>query len=88
MSEFANMIGFMAAILTTIAFVPQVVKVWRTRSTRDVSTGMYALFSTGVAMWFCYGVMIDSWPVMVANAVTLVLAGLVLFMKIGIDGWR
>lgn len=88
MSTLANLIGFVAAILTTIAFVPQVIKVFRTRSTRDVSIGMYALFMTGVAMWFCYGVMIGSWPVMAANAVTLVLAGLVLVMKIRIDGWR
>lgn len=88
MSTLANLIGFVAAILTTIAFVPQVIKVFRTRSTRDVSIGMYALFTTGVTMWFCYGVMIGSWPVMAANAITLVLAGLVLVMKIRIDGWR
>lgn len=88
MSVLANLIGFVAAILTTIAFVPQVIKVFRTRSTRDVSIGMYAFFTTGVATWFCYGVMIGSWPVMAANAVTLVLAGMVLVMKIRIDGWR
>jgi len=88
MSTFANLIGFMAATLTTIAFIPQVIKVWRTRSTRDVSIGMYTLFTAGVALWFCYGLMIGSWPVMMANAITLILAGLVLIMKIRIDGWR
>jgi len=88
MSNFANLIGFLAAILTTIAFIPQVIKVWRTRSTRDVSIGMYTLFTAGVALWFCYGLMIGSWPVIMANVVTLVLAGLVLIMKIRIDGWR
>jgi MtN3 and saliva related transmembrane protein len=87
MDFLVNLMGFSAAILTTIAFVPQVIKVLRTRSTRDVSSGMYALFTTGVALWFCYGVMIGSWPVIVANAVTLVLAGLVLVMKIRMDGW-
>jgi MtN3 and saliva related transmembrane protein len=88
MSTFANLIGFLAATLTTIAFIPQVIKVWRTRSTRDVSIGMYTLFTAGVALWFCYGLMIGSWPVMAANAITLILAGLVLIMKIRIDGWR
>ncbi|PKO52751.1 MAG: hypothetical protein CVU26_06040 [Betaproteobacteria bacterium HGW-Betaproteobacteria-2] len=88
MSTFANLIGFLAATLTTIAFIPQVIKVWRTRSTRDVSIGMYTLFTAGVALWFCYGLMIGSWPVIMANVVTLVLAGLVLIMKIRIDGWR
>ena len=88
MSTFANLIGFLAATLTTIAFIPQVIKVWRTRSTRDVSIGMYTLFTAGVALWFCYGLMIGSWPVMAANAITLMLAGLVLIMKIRIDGWR
>lgn len=87
MDFLVNLMGFSAAILTTIAFVPQVIKVLRTRSTRDVSSGIYALFTTGVALWFCYGVMIGSWPVIVANAVTLVLAGLVLVMKIRMDGW-
>jgi len=88
MSTFANLIGFLAATLTTIAFIPQVIKVWRTRSTRDVSIGMYTLFTAGVALWFCYGLMIGSWPVMAANAITLILAGVVLIMKIRIDGWR
>lgn len=88
MSTFANLIGFLAATLTTIAFIPQVIKVWRTRSTRDVSIGMYTLFTAGVALWFCYGLMIGSWPVIAANAITLMLAGLVLIMKIRIDGWR
>ncbi len=88
MNSYATIIGFIAATLTTVAFIPQVIKVWRTKSTRDVSIGMYVLFTTGVAMWFCYGLLIGSWPVIAANAITLVLAGLVLVMKIRIDGWR
>lgn len=88
MNNYATIIGFIAATLTTVAFIPQVIKVWRTKSTRDVSIGMYVLFTTGVAMWFCYGLLIGSWPVIAANAITLVLAGLVLVMKIRIDGWR
>lgn len=88
MDTYATAIGFIAATLTTIAFVPQVIKVWRTRSAKDVSVGMYVLFTTGVALWLCYGLLIGSWPVVVANALTLILAGLVLVMKIRIDGWR
>lgn len=78
----APLVGFLAAILTTIAFVPQVRKVWRTRSAKDVSLGMYSLFTLGVAMWLVYGILIGAWPVILANAITLVLAGAVLLMKI------
>jgi MtN3 and saliva related transmembrane protein len=75
-------IGFIAAILTTISFLPQVFKVWRTRSAKDVSLGMYFMFSAGVALWLIYGVLIESWPVILSNLLTLVLAGAVLVMKL------
>lgn len=86
MNSYATLIGFMAATLTTIAFVPQVIKVWKTRSARDVSLGMYALFTIGVALWLIYGLLIGSWPVIVANSITLILAGMVLVMKVKFDG--
>jgi len=82
MDTFSSIIGFVAATLTTISFVPQVIKVWRSRSTHDVSLGMYALFTLGVAMWLAYGLLIHSWPVILANFVTLLLAGMVLVMKL------
>lgn len=82
MQNLSSVIGFIAASLTTIAFVPQVRKVWRTRSAKDVSLGMYSLFTLGVAMWLVYGILIHAWPVIVANAITLVLAGAVLVMRI------
>jgi MtN3 and saliva related transmembrane protein len=82
MQNLSSVIGFIAASLTTIAFVPQVRKVWRTRSAKDVSLGMYSLFTLGVAMWLVYGILIQAWPVIVANAITLVLAGAVLVMRI------
>ena len=82
MTNTTSIIGFAAAILTTIAFVPQVMKVWRTRATQDISFGMYALFTLGVALWLVYGILIESWPVVAANAVTLLLAGAVLAMKV------
>ena len=82
MNTMASAVGYAAAILTTISFVPQVLKVWRTRSARDVSLGMYSLFTLGIFTWLVYGVLIESWPVILANFVTLVLAGMVLAMKL------
>lgn len=75
-------IGFMAAILTTISFLPQVLKVWQTRSARDVSLGMYLLFTVGVLLWLIYGLLLQSWPIILSNLITLLLAGLVLAMKL------
>ncbi|MDD5300920.1 MAG: SemiSWEET transporter [Gallionella sp.] len=75
-------IGSTAATLTTTAFIPQAWKVWRTRHTADISLGMYALFTLGVAMWLIYGILLESWPIIIANCITLLLAGLVLVMKI------
>lgn len=82
MNDFTNMVGFIAAIFTTFAFVPQVIKVWRTRSTADISLGMYSLFTLGVALWLAYGILLDAWPIVLANIVTLLLAGAVLVMKV------
>ena len=82
MNTTASAVGYAAAIITTISFVPQVLKVWRTRSARDVSLGMYSLFTLGIFTWLVYGVLIESWPVILANLVTLVLAGMVLAMKL------
>ena len=82
MNDAVTTVGFIAAMLTTFAFVPQVLRVWRTRSTADISLGMYALFTLGVALWLVYGILIQSWPVILANLVTLLLAGSVLVMKI------
>jgi MtN3 and saliva related transmembrane protein len=78
----AHWIGALASALTTIAFVPQVWRVWKTRSTHDLSLPMYSIFTTGVALWLVYGVMIGSWPIIVGNAITVVLAGTVLAMKL------
>lgn len=78
-------IGFISATFTTVAFVPQVIRVWKTKSARDVSLGMYALFNTGVALWLCYGLLIESWPIIVANSITLILACSVMVMKLNFD---
>ena len=75
-------IGALAGILTTIAFIPQVVKTWRSGSAEDISLFMFVLFSTGVLLWLIYGIAVDSMPIVAANAVTLVLALFILGLKI------
>lgn len=75
-------LGFLAASLTTLSFVPQV---WHTLQTRDVSgisLGMYSAFTLGVLLWLVYGVMLGAWPVIVANFITLALAACILTMKL------
>jgi MtN3 and saliva related transmembrane protein len=77
-----TLLGLLAATLTTIAFVPQVVKTWRTRSTHDISLGMFAILVAGMTAWLVYGAMIGDLPLVLANAVTLGLAGTILIFKI------
>jgi len=79
---FSEIVGLVAAALTTLAFVPQALKSWRTRDLSGVSLVMYGVFTSGVALWLLYGLLIESWPVILANAVTLPLAGLVLVLKL------
>ncbi|MBM4404982.1 MAG: hypothetical protein FJ039_02205 [Chloroflexi bacterium] len=82
-------IGFLAGVLTTAAFVPQVAEIWRKRSAKDVSLWMYAIFVMGVALWLIYGVVKASLPIILANAATLALAGAILWMKVKFkDGGR
>jgi MtN3 and saliva related transmembrane protein len=78
----ADLIGALAGALTTIAFIPQVWRVWQTRSARDLSLSMYLIFTAGVALWLIYGMALGALPIIVFNSVTLVLAATVLAMKI------
>jgi MtN3 and saliva related transmembrane protein len=78
----SDLIGIIAGTLTTVAFVPQVWRVWKTRSTKDISLGMYLVFTAGVAFWLAYGLMLGAWPIIVANVVTLALTGTVLALKL------
>ncbi|MES2684088.1 MAG: SemiSWEET transporter [Pseudomonadota bacterium] len=80
-----DFIGNVAGFCTTIAFVPQVLKVWRTRSTQDISVSMYAVFLLGLLLWLAYGWMLRAWPIIIANTFTIVLAGSVLVMKLRYD---
>jgi MtN3 and saliva related transmembrane protein len=78
-------IGYLAACLTTLSFVPQALHTFRTRDVRGISLGMYSAFTLGVALWLAYGVALRAWPIVVANAVTLCLAAAILAMKLR---WR
>lgn len=80
--ESANTLGLIAGTFTTVAFVPQVIKIWKSKHARDISLGMFAIFSTGVLLWLFYGIQIGSLPVIVANAVTLGLSLTILIFKI------
>jgi MtN3 and saliva related transmembrane protein len=77
-----DFIGALASALTTIAFVPQVWRVWKTRSARDLSLPMYLIFTTGVVLWLLYGLAIGAWPIIAGNVITLFLAGTVVAMKL------
>ena len=76
-----DLLGGVAGLLTTIAFVPQVIKVIRTRSTKDLSVWMCLAFSAGVFLWLLYGLCIGSLPIVLANGVTLILSSIILWYK-------
>jgi MtN3 and saliva related transmembrane protein len=82
MSPVSDVVGYAAGFLATAAFVPQVAKTFKERSTRDISLGMYLLFCAGVGLWLVYGLLIGSWPVIISNVVTLLLSGAVLVLKL------
>jgi MtN3 and saliva related transmembrane protein len=75
-------LGLVAGTLTTISFLPQLVKAWKSRSTHDISFGMLALFSAGLVLWIVYGVITLDVPVIAANAVTLLFVALILALKL------
>ena len=77
-----DLIGYGAALLTTAAFVPQALKSWSSHDLSGVSLGMYSLFTLGVALWLLYGILLQSWPIILANLITLILASVVLMLKI------
>jgi MtN3 and saliva related transmembrane protein len=75
-------VGYVAATLTTFAFVPQAVKTLRTRDTRAISLGMYVVFAIGLCFWLAYGIVLGSWPIILSNIITLALALVILALKI------
>ena len=77
-----ELFGYLAAILTTGSFVPQAVMTIRSRNTRGISLAMYVFFTAGVALWLIYGIALESWPMILANTVTLGLAATILALKL------
>ncbi len=79
----AEIVGVGAALLTTSSFVPQAVKVVRTRETAAISLAMYSLFTAGITLWLVYGLLTAQWTIVAANGVTVVFAAIILAMKLG-----
>jgi len=79
---YVTLLGVFAGVLTTIAFLPQVLKIWRTKSTGDISLAMLVTFIMGISVWLVYGVLIRSLPIILANSVTLVLTVVILCFKL------
>ena len=75
-------LGLIAGTLTTISFLPQVIKTWKLKETKDLSLWMYILACTGILLWLSYGLLIKDLPLILANSVVLVLASIVLFLKL------
>lgn len=80
--NFIDWVGTLAAVLTTASFLPQALHTFRTRDVRGISLGMYGAFTAGVALWLVYGLLLRAWPIVVANLITLALAGAILWMKL------
>ena len=77
-----TILGLVAGTLTTLSFLPQLLKAWKSRSTHDISIGMFSLLAAGVALWIIYGVVTSDLPVIVANSVTLIFVTLILTLKL------
>ncbi len=79
--EFVNIIGYLAAISTTIAFLPQAIRIWKTKSAKDLSLFTFLIFCIGTMLWLIYGIMLNSLPIIFANSLTMILALTILFFK-------
>ena len=80
--DLTNLLGLAAGFLTTVAFVPQVAKVWKDRSAKELSLKTFVAFSTGVVLWLAYGIVLGQFPMILWNSVTLALAGALVVMKL------
>jgi MtN3 and saliva related transmembrane protein len=77
-----TVVGLIAALFTTVSLFPQLIKIFKTKSTRDISTGMFMLFCGGVFLWFIYGVLVNDFPIIIANSLAFIQALVILFFKI------
>ena len=80
--DITPIIGSLAGTLTTISFLPQLIKTWRTKSAKDISAIMLAVLSAGVVLWLIYGIYLDQLPIIIANLFTLILASMILILKV------
>ena len=80
--NFVEVLGLSAGACTTLAFLPQVIKTWKSRSAKDLSLGMFSVFCFGVLLWLVYGIFQHDVPVIAANLITLMLASTLLFFKL------
>jgi len=78
----STILGYIAAICTTSSFIPQALKVIKTKETKAISLPMYIIFNIGIIIWLYYGILINEWPIIIANAVTITLTIIILIMKI------
>ena len=79
--DFVTIVGLAAATITVISLFPQLVKVWRTKSTKDISLGMFSLFCGGVFLWFVYGILMKDVPIIVANLLGFIQTLIILMFK-------
>lgn len=77
-----DLIGTFAAVLTTASFLPQAWHTFQTKDVKGISLGMYSVFTSGVAMWLVYGILLTAWPIVISNAITVALASAILVMKL------
>ena len=77
-----TIVGLAAAACTTFSFLPQAIKVIKTKNTKDLSLAMYSIFTAGVFLWLVYGVFVRDIPIIIANSITFILAATILIMKI------
>ena len=82
MNTVIDLLGYLAAGLTTASFVPQAWQTFKTRDVSGISLGMYSVFTLGITLWLVYGLLLQAWPIVIANAITLVLASAILGMKL------
>ncbi len=80
--DYTTILGFLAGILVVIAYLPQVVKTWKTKSTKDISLGMFSILCVGVFLWLVYGILIKSLPIIFTNVSIFILASIILIFKI------
>ena len=80
--KITTLIGLLAATLTTLSFVPQVVKTWKMKETRDISLSMFLILGIGIILWTVYGFMIQDLPVILANCVSFIFTAIIIFFKV------